>query len=692
MKFRCTRRPVQYDCAFENFPGREVARISSYLHSLQARTRLAADARWQMLWHANPGFAPLALLYGGYLLAAQVGQAFAVIPGIDITFWPPAGLVLGTLLLTNKSSWPWWLLAALLGELTANALWFRNPLHFTALYIAGNLVEAVGGALLLAWLSPAPSRINTLKDIMLFAIAAAVAPVAAATIIAFVDAFLALKNTFAETWALVWLGDSTGILAVAPFVLVTAHFWRNRRGFILLEILEPSLVMVGALAIFVASMYTWQQLAYANIPLLVWIAVRSRFGGVGLAIVLLTLTGSYFAANKIGVFAEADLLKLRVVFLQSYLGISALVSLLVAALAQQYSEALNGLKEANKALAENVAHGAARLTQSEGRLALALEAAEAGTWAWEEPSKLPVWDARFQQVHGIKADEPQTFETWTGKIHPDDQRKILAKLEQLPTSPTSDQWEAEYRVIHPELGEKWILSIGRAEYRRGGTLTGLSGIALDITFRKTHEDRLRMLMRESNHRKKNLLAVVLAIARNTASHRPEDFLERFQARIHSLAAGYDLLINSAWRGVDLRQLIDLQLGHFGGSMSRQISVAGPDVRINASAAQTVGMALYELATNASKYGALSASGGRVEIKWEIQNSAEPAKETFRMSWIESGGPPVRKPNRKGFGTEVIEKMIQMSLTADVDIDFDRKGLSWMIACPIDQILEAGSNR
>jgi PAS domain S-box-containing protein len=667
-----------------------VALISSYLHSLQSRTLQAANTMWSELVPARPTAFVLLLLYCTYLLAAMVGQGLAIIPGIDITFWPPAGLMIGTLLLTRRASWPWWLLVAAIGELTANALWFNNPLHFTLLYVIGNASEVVVGTLLLTRLSTSP-RIETLKDTLLFVVVAGVAPVVAATVIAFVDAFLAQKHVFFETWALVWLGDATGILAVTPIMIAAAHTWESKQHLSLLRLFEPVLILLSLLGIMIVSLHTWLLVAYATFPLLVWLAVRTKFYGAGVAIILLTITASYVTAHRIGIFAEPnpDLIKLRIVFLQAYLGISTLVALLVAALAQQYHETLAHLQEANRKLEVHVAQRTESLEESEANLQLALEAAEAGTWSLEEASGKADWDKRFEQAHGLKEDAPMTLETWIGAINPDDQKRVRDQLENMRTAPGSSQWETEYRVMHPELGERWMLSIGRAEYLRGGTLTSLAGICLDITFRKTHEERLRILMRESNHRKKNLLAVVMAIARHTVAYRPEDFLQRFQARIHSLATGYDLLINNAWKGVDLRQLIDLHLAHFKDLAGKRIFATGPDVRINASAVQPVGMALHELATNASKYGALSTSSGRVEITWGIEKSPgdAQAKDQFHLSWIESGGPPVLKPTRKGFGTAVVQKMIEMSLSAEVKIKYDRKGLSWIVVCPADQILD-----
>ncbi len=628
------------------------------------------------------------LLFLSYLYAAWVGQGLAIIPGIDITFWPPAGLMLGTLLLTRSASWPWWLMVGVAGEFSANAFWFHNPAHYTMIYALGNVGEVLLGALLFRKLSERPRRIESFQTSLSFIISAGVAPVVSATVIASVDAFLAMKHSFLEAFGLVWLGDSTGILAIAPLMLVTAQLWKTRHDIDAVRIVEPVLLIAGVVVVLFTAAYTFQHFAYAALPLLVWLAVRTRFAGVTVAITVLSIAASYISSHRLGLFADPDTVKLRIVFVQSFLGISALVSLLVAALAQQYAETLASLQEANRNLERNVEQRTMRMRESEQRLQLALDAAGSGTWSLDLDTQVPVWDTRFQDAHAIKPGDPVTIDTWINAIHPDDQQRVRAQLERLNSPATSDTWESEYRVRHPEVGDRWLLTVGRIIQQQGEKPTGLSGIFLDITFRKTHEQRLRMLMRESSHRKKNLLAVVLAVARNTVADAPDDFLQRFQARIHALAAGYDVLINNAWTGVKLHQLIGLQLAHFEDLIGKRIFLEGPDLKINASAAQPLGMALHELSTNASKYGSLATPEGEIHVRWEMEDTGKPDVPcTFRMSWTESGGPRVVRPRRRGFGTAVTERMIQTSFAADVTLDYRPEGVFWTMACPCDQVLE-----
>jgi PAS domain S-box-containing protein len=215
----------------------------------------------------------------------------------------------------------------------------------------------------------------------------------------------------------------------------------------------------------------------------------------------------------------------------------------------------------------------------------------------------------------------------------------------------------------------------------GGKVVGISNIARDITERKAHEEHVRLLTSEVNHRAKNILSVVSAIARQTATKNPEDFVERFSERIQALSASQDLLIRNEWKGVDIEDLVRAQLALFANLIDARIAVRGPTLRLKAASAQAIGLALHELATNAGKYGALSTDKGRVEIWWEA------AANMFTMSWAENEGPPVVTPTRRGFGSTVISKMAKHSLDGEVALYYARSGLMWQLTCPAANALE-----
>ena len=214
-----------------------------------------------------------------------------------------------------------------------------------------------------------------------------------------------------------------------------------------------------------------------------------------------------------------------------------------------------------------------------------------------------------------------------------------------------------------------------------GKSIGASLIAQDITERKKREERENLLMREVNHRAKNMLSVVDAIARQTVTRDPDHFVDRFSERIQALSANQDLLIRNSWLGVEVEDLVRAQLAPFADLVGSRIVLRGAKLCLTAAAAQAVGLALHELAINAGKYGALSKDPGRVEIGWWI------AGETFNMRWTERDGPPVYAPRRRGFGAVVIQDMAERSLDGKVDLNYAPAGLSWRLTCPAVNALE-----
>ncbi len=201
----------------------------------------------------------------------------------------------------------------------------------------------------------------------------------------------------------------------------------------------------------------------------------------------------------------------------------------------------------------------------------------------------------------------------------------------------------------------------------------------DITERKRSEEHVKLLMAEVNHRAKNLLAVVQAVVRATAKYSdPEKFIARLSDRIDGLAAGQDLLVRNQWQGVDVSDLVEAQLAHFKDLIGTRVLIDGPRARLNSAAAQGIGMALHELATNAVKYGALSNPDGQVRIAWQITAAAEPS---FLISWLENDGPKVTPPTRRGFGRIVIGRMAEASVEGVAEIVFRERGVLWNLSAP-----------
>ncbi len=206
----------------------------------------------------------------------------------------------------------------------------------------------------------------------------------------------------------------------------------------------------------------------------------------------------------------------------------------------------------------------------------------------------------------------------------------------------------------------------------------------DITDRKRTEEHVKMLIAEVNHRAKNLLAVVQAVAQQTVKHGDtQTAAARLYERIGALAAGQDLLVKSQWQGVDVSDLIAAQLAHFKDLFGKRVLLAGPPAQLRADAAQGIGMALHELATNAAKYGALSNDEGRVRISWQVTADTEPR---FSMTWLEDGGPRVDVPARVGFGQIVIGRLAEAAVQGIAEIKYAAAGFSWKLSAPIKDAL------
>lgn len=322
------------------------------------------------------------------------------------------------------------------------------------------------------------------------------------------------------------------------------------------------------------------------------------------------------------------------------------------------------------------------LRESEHQLRQAMEAANAGSWKITPATREFIATDQALQLYGLAPGTRLDYRRALACVHPDDRAAVQAALQR--TVETGEPFRLEHRALRPGASVRWLAS--HAERRSEGGQICVIGLLQDITERKRHEEKIQLLLREVNHRAKNMLTLVQAVARQTVASDPDDFLKRFGERIHSIAASQDLLVKSGWKGVELGELICSQLGHFKDLIGSRIELAGPPVALSAAAAQPIGMALHELATNASKYGALANGSGRITIAWSVA-AADGIKPAFAMSWCERGGPPVNAPARRGFGTAVMREMTEMSLSAEVGLDFDALGLTWRLRCPAEEVLD-----
>ena len=267
----------------------------------------------------------------------------------------------------------------------------------------------------------------------------------------------------------------------------------------------------------------------------------------------------------------------------------------------------------------------------------------------------------------------------------------------------ADRQLEEDRILATVLAGEIVDNFETVRIRKGGELTdvavtvspvrdaagriiGASKIVRDITDKRQTREQLRTLLAEVNHRSKNLLSLVQAIARQMTRQDRELDLNRFLERLQAIAGNQDLLIQNDWRFIPLGDLVRSQLRTFSDAIGSRIHIEGPDVELTPEAAQAIGMALHELVTNAAKYGALANDDGRIDITWMRE------RNLFAMRWTEQGGPPVAPPTRRGFGSKVISDLVRLSLDGAVEVLFPISGLRWRLDCPIEHITRGGDVR
>jgi PAS domain S-box-containing protein len=322
---------------------------------------------------------------------------------------------------------------------------------------------------------------------------------------------------------------------------------------------------------------------------------------------------------------------------------------------------------------------AAQLHESEQRLRLASEAAGFGTYDLNAANHRMHCSPRLKDLLGSAIEGDLELESFLAVVHPADRDAVRDAMSARP----AESHELEFRVQHPRRGARWLLDRGRSFTATGdpsGRITRVTGTILDITERKLTEQRQLLLMAELDHRVKNMLANVSAIARLSSRRAAsvEAFVTALDGRIQAISNAHGLIRERSWNGAQLRDLVALLLGAFRSEVAGNITVDGDDVQITPKAAQSIALVVHELATNAVKHGALSVPAGKVTLSW-TEIAAEP-QPRLRLVWRETGGPEVSEPARPGFGLTVLNS-VAAELGATIDSAFHPAGLVCTIEGP-----------
>jgi PAS domain S-box-containing protein len=269
------------------------------------------------------------------------------------------------------------------------------------------------------------------------------------------------------------------------------------------------------------------------------------------------------------------------------------------------------------------------------------------------------WNRGAERLFGYTASEV-IGRPVTVLIPPDRIDEEPSILERLRRGERIDHYETVRRRKNGDLID--ISLTVSPIFSADGRVIGASKIARDITIAKRAQEQQKVLLAEIMHRVKNTLATVQAIASQTLRRAPAEERDAFTARLHALSKAHDLLTSDKWDRAPLRAVVEAAIGPF---QRERFVLEGPEAWLSASTSLHLTLALHELATNAAKYGALSNTAGRVHVRWKTADTGQ-----FRFSWQERGGPPVAQPERKGFGSTLIERTFQR-----VRLRFSPRGLT-----------------
>ncbi|MFN4140876.1 MAG: PAS domain-containing protein [Aestuariivirga sp.] len=324
--------------------------------------------------------------------------------------------------------------------------------------------------------------------------------------------------------------------------------------------------------------------------------------------------------------------------------------------------------------------------ETQTRLKIAVDAGRMAIWEVDIAADRLVSTPELNRLLGFPEGAELTLEELRARYHPGERERMhAAACEALARGDRF--FEFEFRYALPDDTLRWLLMRAEISTDAEGEPTRAVGVVMDITERKRIEDHIRLLMREVNHRSKNLLAVVQSVASQTASRGdPADFIQRFGERLQGLSASHDLLVRNSWQGVEISELVRSQLSHFRDLIGRRIRLEGPALHLTATAAQSLGMAFHELATNAGKYGSLAGEHGMLLITWS--EKMHEGGRHLSIRWEESGGSAVKPPRRRGFGTLLITDITRAALQAEISLDMPTEGLRWRLLAPAGTLLQA----
>ncbi|WP_370464249.1 PAS domain S-box protein [Mesorhizobium sp.] len=287
------------------------------------------------------------------------------------------------------------------------------------------------------------------------------------------------------------------------------------------------------------------------------------------------------------------------------------------------------------------------------------------------------WNHGAERLFGYTAEEAigRSVTMLIPADHQDEEPRILERIRR------GERVETYETIRQRKDGSLVPVSLTVSPVRNAtGHIIGASKIARDITSARENEHRIRMLMREVNHRVKNQYSVILSMIRETnkRAKSPAEFEREVRERITALARSHDLLVMGDWKGVTVFELLLSQAKSFGNE--ERISMSGPSIILSPNAVQYLGIAFHELATNSAKYGVLSGDQGQISVAWNTTGSG--ASRLFHLSWTETDGPEVQTLGEGGFGTVVLKRVAPEAIGGKGNLEYGPHGITWSVEAPL----------
>lgn len=316
------------------------------------------------------------------------------------------------------------------------------------------------------------------------------------------------------------------------------------------------------------------------------------------------------------------------------------------------------------------------IAMSEARLRFVLGAAGMGIWTFDVTNSRAIFSRQCLENFGRDPQEKFGLDELRDAILPDDMPRWQEAME----AGIRDRCEVQvdYRIMTPGGEIRWIEIKGHVITAPDDPQITMVGVSQNITERKRAEEHRRLLSRELAHRVKNSLATAQAVFRHSlrGARDLDDARDKAMGRIQAMSTAQDLLTRESLTRAELRETVEEALKPF---KTFDIRVDGPEITLHEKGVSAFILALYELATNSLKYGALSADGGRVTIQWRL---CDDDPNRFQFDWVEEGGPPVTAPKRQGFGTSIIETSTPADLDGTATLSFDPAGVRYRLEAPL----------